>query len=200
MSLSAAFSVISSSFAANSAQTAVVANNIANVNTPGYSREIANVATNSYGGADVGRSLARPTRRSSSRSRARPRRPRRSRRFPTGWRRWLRPSTTAPRRLRPRARTRTAPRPRRCSPIFKPRLRPTQFRRLRRPPPTLSCRPPPISPRRSTAGARRSSKCASRLTRTWLRRSARSIRSEPVHHRQQRRRDRTSNRRQCRQR
>ena len=53
MSLSAAFSVISSSFAANSAQTAVVANNIANVNTPGYSREIANVATNSYGGADV---------------------------------------------------------------------------------------------------------------------------------------------------
>ena len=38
MSLSAAFSVISSSFAANSAQTAVVANNIANVNTPAYSR------------------------------------------------------------------------------------------------------------------------------------------------------------------
>ncbi len=53
MSLSTAFSVISSSFAANSAQTAVVANNIANVNTPGYSREIANVATNSYGGADI---------------------------------------------------------------------------------------------------------------------------------------------------
>ena len=45
MSLSTAFSVISSSFAANSAQTAVVANNIANVNTPGYSRETANVAT-----------------------------------------------------------------------------------------------------------------------------------------------------------
>ena len=43
MSLSTAFSIISSSFAANAAQTAVVSNNIANVNTPGYSREIANV-------------------------------------------------------------------------------------------------------------------------------------------------------------
>jgi flagellar hook-associated protein 1 len=53
MSLSAAFNVISSSFAANSAQIAVVSNNIANANTPGYSREIANVVTNSYGGADV---------------------------------------------------------------------------------------------------------------------------------------------------
>ena len=53
MSLSTAFSVISSSFAANAAQTAVVSNNIANVNTSGYSREIANVVTNSYGGADV---------------------------------------------------------------------------------------------------------------------------------------------------
>jgi flagellar hook-associated protein 1 FlgK len=53
MSLSAAFNVISSSFAVNSAQTAVVSNNFANANTPGYSREIANVVTNSYGGADV---------------------------------------------------------------------------------------------------------------------------------------------------
>jgi flagellar hook-associated protein 1 len=53
MSLSAAFNVISSSFAVNAAQTAVVSNNIANANTPGYSREIANVVTNSYGGADV---------------------------------------------------------------------------------------------------------------------------------------------------
>ena len=53
MSLSAAFNVISSSFVVNSAQTAVVSNNIANANTPGYSREIANVVTNSYGGADV---------------------------------------------------------------------------------------------------------------------------------------------------
>jgi flagellar hook-associated protein 1 len=53
MSLSTAFNVISSSFAATAAQTAAVSNNIANVNTPGYSREIANVVTNSYGGADV---------------------------------------------------------------------------------------------------------------------------------------------------
>jgi len=53
MSLSAAFNIISSSFAANAAQTAVVSKNIANVNAPGYSREIANVVTNSYGGADV---------------------------------------------------------------------------------------------------------------------------------------------------
>lgn len=53
MSLSAAFNIISSSFAANSQRTAVVSNNIANVNTPGYSRQIANVVTNSYGGADV---------------------------------------------------------------------------------------------------------------------------------------------------
>jgi flagellar hook-associated protein 1 len=53
MSLSAAFNVISSSFAANAAQTAIVSANIANVNTPGYSRQIANLVTNSYGGADV---------------------------------------------------------------------------------------------------------------------------------------------------
>ena len=53
MSLSSAFNVISSSFAANAAQTAVVSNNIANANTTGYSREIANVVTNSDGGADV---------------------------------------------------------------------------------------------------------------------------------------------------
>jgi flagellar basal body rod protein FlgB len=53
MSLSTAFNVISSSFAANAAQTAVVSNNIANVNTPRYSRETANVVTNFYGGADV---------------------------------------------------------------------------------------------------------------------------------------------------
>jgi flagellar hook-associated protein 1 len=53
MSLSTAFSVISSAFSANAAQTAVISNNIANANTPGYSTEIANVVTNSYGGADV---------------------------------------------------------------------------------------------------------------------------------------------------
>src|SRR3974390_3433994 len=52
MTLSAAFNIISSSFAANAGQTAVVSSNIANANTPGYSREIANVITNSYGCAD----------------------------------------------------------------------------------------------------------------------------------------------------
>ena len=69
MSLSAAFNIISSSFAANAAQTAVVSNNIANANTPGYSREIANVVTNSYGGADVASVTRMPTRRCPSRSR-----------------------------------------------------------------------------------------------------------------------------------
>ncbi len=53
MSLSTAFNIISSSFAANAAQTAVVSNNIANVNTPGYSKEVANLVANSYGGVDV---------------------------------------------------------------------------------------------------------------------------------------------------
>ena len=53
MSLSAAFNIISSSFAANAGQTAVVSNNIANVNTNGYSRQIANVVTNPDGGVDV---------------------------------------------------------------------------------------------------------------------------------------------------
>jgi len=53
MSLSAAYNIISSSFAANAAQTSVVSKNIANANTPGYSREIPNVLTNLYGGAEV---------------------------------------------------------------------------------------------------------------------------------------------------
>jgi len=53
MTLSAAYNIVNSSFAANAAQTAVVSKNIANANTSGYSREIANVLTNLYGGADV---------------------------------------------------------------------------------------------------------------------------------------------------
>ena len=53
MSLSAAFNIISSSFGANAAQVATVAGNIANANTTGYSREIANVLTNGSGGAEV---------------------------------------------------------------------------------------------------------------------------------------------------
>ena len=53
MNLSAAFSIISSSFAANAAQVAVVSNNIANVNTTGYSNEVASLLANPYGGVDV---------------------------------------------------------------------------------------------------------------------------------------------------
>ena len=53
MNLSAAFNIISSSFAANAAQIAVVSSNIANVNTTGYSREVANPLTHSDGGVDV---------------------------------------------------------------------------------------------------------------------------------------------------
>jgi flagellar hook-associated protein 1 FlgK len=53
MSLSSAFSIINSSFASTAAQSAVIARNISNANTPGYSREIANQATNSFGGSDV---------------------------------------------------------------------------------------------------------------------------------------------------
>lgn len=60
MSLSSAFNIISSSFIANAAQTAVVSKNIANANSTGYSRETANVLTNSYGGADVN-SVSRAT-------------------------------------------------------------------------------------------------------------------------------------------
>ena len=53
MSLSSAFSIINSSFASTAAQSAVIARNISNANTPGYSREIANQATNAFGGSDV---------------------------------------------------------------------------------------------------------------------------------------------------
>jgi flagellar hook protein FlgE len=37
----------------NAAQSATIANNIINANTPGYSREIADVVDNPHGGADV---------------------------------------------------------------------------------------------------------------------------------------------------
>ena len=53
MNLSAAFSLINSAFATNAAQSAVIARNVANVNVAGYSREVANLVTNSMGGADV---------------------------------------------------------------------------------------------------------------------------------------------------
>ena len=53
MSLSTAFNIISSSFTANAAQTAIISSNISNANTPGYTRKTANLATTPYGGADV---------------------------------------------------------------------------------------------------------------------------------------------------
>ncbi len=54
MTLSTAFNIISSAFAANASQTAVVSRNIANANTPGYSREQVNLSDSVYGGVDVG--------------------------------------------------------------------------------------------------------------------------------------------------
>ena len=53
MTLSAAYSIISSAFLSNAAQSAVVSSNISNANTAGYSREIANVVTTVDGGAEV---------------------------------------------------------------------------------------------------------------------------------------------------
>ena len=53
MTLSSTFAIINSAFASTSAQSAVISNNISNVNTPGYVREIANQITTSYGGSEV---------------------------------------------------------------------------------------------------------------------------------------------------
>jgi flagellar hook-associated protein 1 FlgK len=53
MTLSSAFNIINSAFVVNAAQSATISNNITNATTPGYSREIANVVDNPYGGADV---------------------------------------------------------------------------------------------------------------------------------------------------
>jgi len=53
MTLSSAYNIINSAFAVTGAQSATIARNITNASTPGYSREIANVVDNPYGGADV---------------------------------------------------------------------------------------------------------------------------------------------------
>jgi flagellar hook-associated protein 1 len=53
MTLSSAFNIINSAFVVSAAQSATISNNITNASTPGYSREIANVVDNPYGGADV---------------------------------------------------------------------------------------------------------------------------------------------------
>ena len=53
MTFSSAFSIINSSFATIGTQTATIASNIANANTPGNSREIANQITNPFGGSEI---------------------------------------------------------------------------------------------------------------------------------------------------
>jgi flagellar hook-associated protein 1 FlgK len=53
VTLSSAFSILNSSFATIGTQTAIIASNVANANTPGYSREIANQITNPFGGSEV---------------------------------------------------------------------------------------------------------------------------------------------------
>ncbi len=53
MTLSTAFNIITSAFSANAAQTSVVSRNIANANTPGYSRELVNLSDSVYGGVNI---------------------------------------------------------------------------------------------------------------------------------------------------
>ena len=53
MTLSSALAIANSSFIATAAQSATISRNIANADTPGYVREIANQLTNAFGGADV---------------------------------------------------------------------------------------------------------------------------------------------------
>jgi flagellar hook-associated protein 1 FlgK len=54
MSLSTAYNIINSAFVANAAQSAVVANNIANASNTSYAREVVNLITNASGGVKVG--------------------------------------------------------------------------------------------------------------------------------------------------
>jgi flagellar hook-associated protein 1 FlgK len=53
MSLASAFNIINGSFSAIAAQSATISNNVANANTAGYSRQVANVATDPFGGVTV---------------------------------------------------------------------------------------------------------------------------------------------------
>jgi flagellar hook-associated protein 1 FlgK len=53
MTLSSAFNIIDTSFNAIAAQTSTIAANIANANTPSYSRQVANVGTTAYNGVSV---------------------------------------------------------------------------------------------------------------------------------------------------
>ena len=58
MTLSSAFNIINSAFTTIGTQSSTIASNIANANTPGYSREIANQVTDPFGG--VGDRLGDP--------------------------------------------------------------------------------------------------------------------------------------------
>jgi flagellar hook-associated protein 1 FlgK len=53
MTLSSAFNIINTSFNAIATQSSTIASNIANANTPGYSRQVANLATTAYNGVSV---------------------------------------------------------------------------------------------------------------------------------------------------
>jgi flagellar hook-associated protein 1 FlgK len=53
MTLSSAFNIINTSFAAIGTQSATIATNVANANTAGYSRQITNLGTDPYGGVSV---------------------------------------------------------------------------------------------------------------------------------------------------
>lgn len=53
MTISSAFNIINTSFTAIGAQSATIANNVANANTPGYSRQVANVQTSANNGVLV---------------------------------------------------------------------------------------------------------------------------------------------------
>jgi flagellar hook-associated protein 1 FlgK len=53
MTLSSAFNITNTSFNAIATQSATIASNVANANTPGYSRQVANLATTAYNGVTV---------------------------------------------------------------------------------------------------------------------------------------------------
>ncbi len=178
MSLSTAFNIISSSFAANAAQTAVVSNNIANVNTPGYSQARSPTSsTNSYGGVDVASvtrlanaALTEQVSTSTAQAayaagdRQRPRDARGDRR------RQLHDVVDLRREPERRLAVGDARQsPERADDV--PRLADLDVRRGRR-----GHRRARTSPNRSTQATRRSTRCASRRTRTWPRRSRPSIR------------------------
>ena len=53
MTLTSAFNILNTSFGTIGTQSSTIAANIANANTPGYSRQVANVITDPFGGAQV---------------------------------------------------------------------------------------------------------------------------------------------------